>query len=93
MVLAISGDHEYIVGNNALGHFLGNLQRRHIGKVIKIASKEFRIDVTRCVDCGKCVGICPVQNIGEYRGSYIFGDNCILCLRCYSQCPKYANKK
>lgn len=90
LALAISDDQKFIVGNNALGHFLGNLQRRHIGKVIKIVSKEFKVDATRCVDCNKCVGICPMQNIKMHQGSYIFEDNCILCLRCYSQCSKYA---
>lgn len=90
LALAITDNQEFIAGNNILGHFLGALQRRHIGKVIKTVSKDFEVDKSLCIDCGKCMHICPVQNIKQQQGDYVFGDECILCLRCYSQCPKYA---
>lgn len=44
LALAIRDDKKYIVGHNAVGHFLGNFQRRHIDKVIETVSKEFQVD-------------------------------------------------
>ena len=50
-----------------------------------------------CVKCGKCVKICPVQNIFFENGKVCFGDKCIACLGCYHRCPQkaiiYKNKK
>lgn len=85
----IISDEEYITGNNLLGHFLGSFQRKHIDKIEKL-SRDFEVDTSSCIDCGKCKRICPVQNIEKCEGAYQFGDKCILCLRCYSQCPQSA---
>lgn len=86
----ISNDHKHIVGNNVICRLLGNLQRRHIDKAISFVSKEFKVDATRCIKCGKCQRICPTQNIEMCQGTYQFGDKCAVCLRCYSQCPTSA---
>lgn len=86
----IHEDKTYIIGHNPLGHLLGNIQRKHIDALIASANDDFKVDKSRCIDCKKCVNICPVQNISCIEGSYSFGKNCILCMRCYSQCPKAA---
>ncbi|MEW9094607.1 MAG: EFR1 family ferrodoxin [Clostridiaceae bacterium] len=90
LALAITNNQEHIIGKNIIGFLLGNFQRSHIDKVIDMLSKEFKIDLTHCINCGKCERICPTQNIKKCGDTYKFEDNCMLCLRCYSQCPKSA---
>jgi ferredoxin/flavodoxin len=80
-------DIQHIVGNNPLGHILGNLQRKHIDQIIVKLSREFKINEETCLRCGKCEKICPTHNISFSQGAYVFGSDCALCLRCYSQCP------
>lgn len=50
-----------------------------------------------CVKCGKCVNLCPVNNIKLEDNKIVFGDKCIACLGCYHRCPnkaiEYLNKK
>ena len=57
-----------------------------------------RFSVTNdCVKCGKCVNICPSQNISFSGDKIVFADRCVACLGCYHRCPKkaivYLNKK
>lgn len=50
-----------------------------------------RFSVTNdCVKCGKCVGICPVQNISFCEDKIVFAGHCVACLGCYHRCPKKA---
>lgn len=50
-----------------------------------------------CVQCGKCVRLCPVQNISLENGRICFADRCVACLGCYHRCPQkaivYKNRK
>ena len=43
-----------------------------------------------CVKCGKCVDVCPAQNISIEDGVVKFADKCIACLGCYHRCPQKA---
>lgn len=43
-----------------------------------------------CVKCGKCVSLCPVNNIELAEGKIIFKNECVACLGCYHRCPKKA---
>lgn len=43
-----------------------------------------------CIECGKCVAICPVQNISMENGKVAFGTACVACLGCYHRCPQKA---
>jgi ferredoxin len=43
-----------------------------------------------CVQCGKCVELCPTQNISLENGKISFADRCVICLGCYHRCPKKA---
>ncbi len=51
---------------------------------------------SNCVRCGKCVKICPVNNIKIEDNKVVFSDKCIACLGCYHRCPhkaiQYKNK-
>lgn len=90
LALAINNNQNHIIGKNIIGYALGKFQRNHIDKLIDKVSEEFKIDTIHCINCGKCQRICPTQNIKQCKDTYEFGHNCILCLRCYSQCPKSA---
>lgn len=43
-----------------------------------------------CIKCGKCVTLCPVDNISLQDNNVVFGDKCVACLGCYHRCPKKA---
>lgn len=52
-------------------------------------AKDFSV-TERCIDCLKCVRLCPVGNIKCENGHIAFGDECIACLGCYHRCPEKA---
>ncbi len=43
-----------------------------------------------CIRCGKCVSLCPTQNISLTDEGIKFADKCVACLGCYHRCPKKA---
>lgn len=43
-----------------------------------------------CVNCGWCEKLCPLGNIKILEGQHIFGNNCVICLRCVYGCPQNA---
>lgn len=87
---AILMDKPIIRGNHLLGHLVGGFQRSGIDTVIRSLNQDFGVDDDRCADCEKCVRICPVHNIHKANGTYHFGSSCVLCMRCYHQCPQSA---
>jgi ferredoxin/flavodoxin len=52
---------------------------------------ELDIDTTKCIKCGICYKLCPIDNIvmDHYPE---FKDNCQMCMRCLSFCPTQAIK-
>ena len=52
-----------------------------------------KVDETKCVSCGKCEKICPMNvKLTDNRRSRKNGTECILCLECVNNCPKGAVK-
>lgn len=50
-----------------------------------------RFSVTdNCVKCGKCISICPVNNISMSDNRIAFSNKCVACLGCYHRCPQKA---
>ncbi|MBP1640520.1 MAG: hypothetical protein H6Q17_2103 [Bacteroidetes bacterium] len=43
-----------------------------------------------CTSCGKCVKVCPVNNIGLVAGKPVWKGNCTQCLACIHVCPTRA---
>ena len=43
-----------------------------------------------CNGCGKCVKLCPVNNIKMHLGKPQFSDNCMGCYGCIHKCPEKA---
>lgn len=57
----------------------------------KINIFEIRIDMEKCISCGKCVKVCPTLSIDE--GSIKKGRpliTCTKCARCIDECPRQA---
>lgn len=51
--------------------------------------KDFAVNED-CIGCGKCVNLCPTDNITLKDGKITFADRCVICLGCYHRCPKKA---
>ena len=43
-----------------------------------------------CISCGKCVKVCPLNNIHVEDGKPVWGENCTHCMACICRCPKEA---
>jgi ferredoxin len=40
-----------------------------------------------CIGCGRCVQVCPMNNITLENGKAFIGNNCSTCLACFHWCP------
>lgn len=43
-----------------------------------------------CISCGKCVNMCPLNNIQIENGLPVWGNSCTHCMACICHCPKEA---
>lgn len=43
-----------------------------------------------CIGCGKCVSLCPLNNIRLEKEKPIWGSECTHCMACICSCPKEA---
>lgn len=41
-----------------------------------------------CISCGKCVKVCPLNNIQLHQGKPQWGKNCTHCMACICRCPQ-----
>ena len=41
----------------------------------------------KCISCGKCVEVCPLQNITLQDGRPKWNGHCTMCMACYHHCP------
>lgn len=65
-------------------------QRLYFGNKTKNYTDKLRIDAQKCVGCGKCVNICPMNNIELVNSNAIPNKKCTMCYRCVNYCPKQA---
>jgi ferredoxin len=47
----------------------------------------FVIDKSKCVSCGLCADICPVEAINDAGRYHIASEICISCGQCARDCP------
>ena len=45
---------------------------------------------SRCVGCGKCAAVCPLNNIAMEDGRPKWGGSCTHCMACVHRCPHQA---
>ena len=55
-----------------------------------IKTKKFNVTIDKCISCGKCSNICPLNNIKLVDGLPKWNDNCTHCMACISYCPTEA---
>lgn len=55
-----------------------------------INSFLYKVDENKCINCKKCINICPMHNIYTKNEKIKFHHNCAMCMRCSFYCPKDA---
>lgn len=55
----------------------------------KLRAKDF-YSTDKCVGCGKCVSLCPLNNITLKNKRPLWKDNCTHCMACIGNCPTRA---
>jgi len=77
-------------GNHFVGHLLGDTQRKHVDDLLVGFNEKLYCEDSKCVNCGKCAKICPVNNINNKEKGVAFQGKCAVCMRCYHFCPTQA---
>ncbi len=52
----------------------------------KLRAKDF-YSTDSCIGCGKCVKLCPLNNISLAEKKPVWGDYCSHCMACIGNCP------
>lgn len=68
--------------------FLG--QRLYFGYKTKNYSNKLRVEQDKCIVCGKCEKLCPMNNIKIVDNKVVQNNQCTMCYRCINNCPKQA---
>ena len=68
--------------------FLG--QRLYFGHKTKNYSNKLRVNEDKCIGCGKCEKLCPMNNIKIVDNKVVQNNQCTMCYRCINNCPKQA---
>ena len=71
-----------------LAGFFG--QRLYFGHKTKHYSDRLCIDENKCVGCGKCEKLCPMNNIKIVDKKVVQNNRCTMCYRCINHCPGQA---
>ena len=65
-------------------------QRLYFGHNTKKYSNKLRVDADKCIGCGKCELLCPMNNIKIVDKKAVPNNRCTMCYRCINNCPKQA---
>ena len=58
-----------------------------------ITDKPFKVDRKKCIRCGICAEVCPVEDIEGGKGrepKWKHNGKCLTCFACYHHCPSHA---
>ena len=65
-------------------------QRLYFAKKTYVYTDRLRIDTSKCIGCGKCMELCPMQNITLVDDKAVSGNQCTMCYRCANRCSEQA---
>lgn len=65
-------------------------QRLYFGRKVNDYAALPNINDEKCIGCGICERLCPMENIKVRNGKALSGNRCTMCYRCFSECPKQA---
>lgn len=65
-------------------------QRLYFGHKTKNYSNKLRVDEDKCIGCGKCEKLYPMNNIKIVDKKVVQNNRCTMCYRCINNCPKQA---
>ena len=65
-------------------------QRAYFGHKTKRYSSKVKVDTAKCIGCGICEKLCPMNNISINEQKAVSGESCTMCYRCINKCPKQA---
>ncbi|WP_455682786.1 EFR1 family ferrodoxin [Thomasclavelia sp.] len=54
-----------------------------------VHAKKFYV-TDKCISCGKCVQVCPLNNVTLKNNKPIWGNHCTHCMACICRCPSKA---
>lgn len=78
-------------GIGILYHMAGLFgQRLWFYNKTKNYSNKLKINADKCIGCGACVQLCPLENIEIADKKAQANGKCTMCYRCVSNCPKQA---
>ncbi|HAI91025.1 MAG TPA: hypothetical protein DCM21_00520 [Butyrivibrio sp.] len=65
-------------------------QRLYLGHKTKNYSDKLHVDEDKCIGCGKCEKLCPMNNIKIVDKKVVQNNQCTMCYRCINNCSKQA---
>ena len=68
---------------------LSNSTHLPFRELVPLADKSYKVN-EKCISCGTCAKVCPVDNIKLMAGKPVWLHHCETCLACYVWCPKEA---
>jgi Pyruvate/2-oxoacid:ferredoxin oxidoreductase delta subunit/flavodoxin len=54
------------------------------------SDRRFKVDNEKCIQCGTCISVCPMNNIEIVDDKVTWNHNCECCLACIHWCPRNA---
>ncbi len=70
---------------NKFGSLMGKIFVYNI-----FSDRSFKVDNEKCIRCGTCVSVCPMNNIEIVDDKVTWNHNCECCLACIHWCPRNA---
>lgn len=65
-------------------------QRLYFGHKTQHYTNKLKINVQKCIGCGKCAAQCPMNNIQMAGKKAKASNQCTMCYRCINICPQQA---